>query len=432
MKTNKMILPMVCCIPFLSSCATTQPTDKQSWNIQPVYKVNNRAADSPDALYQLGRYYQGQRRYAQAAEAYHKALDADNSFVEAHNGLGVIYSMQARYDEAVTEFRTAISQAPTAGHLYNNLGHALYLQGAYAEAVTALTQAASLDPKNPRTLNNLALAYAKAGEAEKSRQVFAMAANQASSDAAVAASTPPEQAVASQPAPIEPDSGAKPVGSSSAVATPVSPDQTVDPQPAPVESRPDIQQAVATQAPSVQTLALPKDRGVISNAAGVPVATTPESHVETGQSAPNVYKPSERAEPVQTAAVVATAEAVPELAMAQAESIRRHLEVSNGNGVSGMAKKVAYFLQESGYEKARLTNRKPFTVQTTQIQYRYGHQEDAEHLRSSLPGNTGMVPSSNLRADINLRVVLGKDMLQHTAYFDGNSQKLRFVSNDSN
>jgi tetratricopeptide (TPR) repeat protein len=431
MKTNKMILPMICCIPLLSSCATTQPAGKQSWNIQPVYKVNNRAVDSPDAMYQLGRYYQGQRRYDQAAEAYHHALEADGGFVEAHNGLGVIYSMQRRYDEAITEFRTAISQAPTAAHLYNNLGHALYLKGDYPEAVAALTQAASLDPKNPRTLNNLALAYAKAGEAEKSRQVFAMAANQASSDAALAASTPHEQAVASQPAPIESDSGAKPASSPSVVVTPVSPDQSVDPQPAPVESRPDIQQAVATQAPSVQTLALPKDRGVISSAAVVPVAPT-ESRVETAQTSPKVNEASERAEPVQAAAIVATTESVPEAAVAQAESIRRHLEISNGNGVTGMAKKIAYFLQESGYAKARLTNRKPFTVQTTQIQYRYGHQEDAEHLRSSLPGNTGIAPSNNLRADINLRVVLGRDMLQHTAYFNGNSQKMRFVSNDLN
>lgn len=432
MKTKKMILPMVCCIPLLSSCATTQPTGKQSWNVQPVYKVNNRAVDSPDAMYQLGRYYQGQRRYDQAAEAYHKALDADSGFVEAHNGLGVIYSMQRRYDEAITEFRAAISQAPMAAHLYNNLGHALYLQGAYAEAVTALTQAASLDPKNPRTLNNLALAYAKAGEAEKSRQVFAIAANQASSDAVVAASTPPEQVVASQPAPIEPDLGAKPASSPSAGVTPVSPAQAVDLQPASVESSPATQQAVAAQEPSVQTLALPKDRGVISSAAVVPVATA-ENRVEMAQAAPKVNEPSERAAPVQAAAIVASTEAVaPEVALAQAESIRRHLEVSNGNGVTGMAKKIAYFLQESGYAKARLTNRKPFTVQTTQIQYRYGHQEDAEHLRSSLPGNTGIAPSNNLRADINLRIVLGKDMLQHTAYFNGNSQNLRFVSNDSN
>jgi Tfp pilus assembly protein PilF len=446
MKTKKMILPMVCCIPLLSSCATPQTTapqttGSQSWNIKPVYRVNNSAADSPDALYQLGRYYQGQRRYELAAEAYHKALATDGSFVEAHNGLGVIYSMQGRYDEAITEFRTAISQAPKAGHLYNNLGHALYLQGAYAEAVSALKQAVTLDPDNPRTLNNLALAYAKAGEPDKSRQVFAEAAKPASSDSTAVAPASPDQASVSEPAPVESSTGAKPVSSDSIVVAPASSALAVVLQPDPAEPRTDAKQAVVTQQPPVQTLALPKDRGVISSAPAVPVATT-ESRVETGQTAPNVYEPSARAEPVRIAAIVENTKVATEAAttrpdpVTQTDSARLHLEVlhlevSNGNGATGMARKVAYFLQESGYAKARLTNRKPFTVQTTQIQYRYGHQEDAEHLRSSLPGYTRMVQSNNLRTDINLRVVLGRDMMQRTAYFDDNSQKLRFVSNYS-
>jgi thioredoxin-like negative regulator of GroEL len=477
---------------------------RQSWNIQPVYKVNNKAADSPDTMYQLGRYYQGQRRYEQAAEAYRKALDADGSFVEAHNGLGVIYSMQGRYDEAVTEFRAAISQAPNAGHLYNNLGHALYLQGAYAEAVSALKQAATLDPDNPRTLNNLALAYAKAGEADKSRQVFAEAAKPASADSTVVAPAASNQASASQPAPVEPISGANPASSNSTVIAhassnqagvsqpaPVEPISSAKPasadaavvahvasdqvsvsqpvpvepgpgtkpasadstvvthaasdkisvsQPAPVEPSSGTKQAVAQ--PTVQTLALPKDRGVIRSAAAVLVTTT-ENHVETGPIASNVYAPSERAEPVRGAAIIAPTEvmatkAAPEAAtiapapvtQADSSTMRLHLEVSNGNGVTGMARKIAYFLHDSGYAKARLTNRKPFTVQTTQIQYRYGHQKDAEHLQSSLPGYTGIALSSNLRADINLRVVLGRDMMQHTAYFNDNSQKLRFARND--
>jgi Tfp pilus assembly protein PilF len=473
MKTKKMILPMVCCIPLLSSCATPQTTGNQTWNIKPVYKVNNVAADSPDAFYQLGRYYQGQRRYEQAAEAYRKALDADGSFVEAHNGLGVIYSMQGRYDEAITEFRTAASQAPNAGHLYNNLGHALYLQGAYAEAVSALKQAATLDPENPRTLNNLALAYAKAGEADKSRQVFAEAAKPASSDSTAVAPVSPDPVVVSQPAPVEPISGAKPASTDSAVVAhaasdkisvlqpapiesssaakpanadsaavaPAASDKISVSQPAPVESSSGAKQAVETQS-TVQTLALPKDRGVIRSAPTVPVATT-ESRMEAGQIAPNVYEPSERPEPVRGAAIVASTEVMTTAVATEAakiqpapvtqadSSVRLHLEVANGNGLTGMARKVAYFLQDSGYAKARLTNRKPFTVQTTQIQYRYGHQEDAEHLRSNLPGYTRMIQSNNLRADINLRVVLGRDMMQHTAYFNDNSQKLRFVSNNS-
>jgi len=426
MKPKNMILPMVCCIPLLSSCVSPQPTDnplaKQTWNIKPVYKVNNVAADNPNTLYQLGRYYQGQRRYELAAESYHKALVSDGSFVEAHNGLGVIYSMQGRYDEAVTEFRAAIVQAPKAGHLYNNLGHALYLQGAYAEAVTALEQAATLDPGNQRTLNNLGLAYAKAGEVDKSRQVFAEAAKPVSSDSIVAAPKAPEQTSVSQPASVAPGVDAGPV-----ITTEQPHVQTLEP-------------SIQALGSPVQTLALPKDRGVISSAPVVPVAIT-ESRVETAQVAPDVYAPSERAEPVRVVATEVTTEVATKAAtegstamvhpapVAQTDFLRLHLEVSNGNGVIGMARKVSNFLQESGYAKAHLTNRKPFAVQTTQIQYRSGYQAEAEQLRTSLPGYTGMVQSNSLRADINLRVVLGRDMMQHTAYFSGNALKLRFARN---
>lgn len=429
MNTTKMILPMVCCIPLMSSCATDKPMEKQTWNIKPVYKVNNVAVDNPNALYQLGRYYQGQRRYELAAEFYHKALAADDGFVEAHNGLGVIYSMQGQYEVAVTEFKIAISQSPKAGHLYNNLGHTLYLQGAYADAVSALEQAVSLDPGNPRTLYNLGLAHAKAGEVGKSRQVFVEAAKSSSEDSAVAAPRASVQADVSQPVRSE---SARDAGQ--VVATQETPVQTLE--------------------PPVQALALPKDRGVITRAA---VVTAPvpviESPVETAQVVPNISEPSERAELVPTtaselntqvvtkaaievstaAAAVQPSPAAPtdsiELRTAVIPPVLLHLEVSNGNGATGMARKVAYYLQESGYAKARLTNRKPFTVQTTQIQYRPGHQVDAEHLRSSLPGYTAMVKSNSLRDDINLRVVLGKDLVQHTAYFNGKSQKLLITRN---
>ncbi len=95
MKTKKLILPMVCCLPFLGSCSMLQTASNESWGVNPVYSVNKKA-ESPDSLYQQGRYYQGQQRYEQAATAYRKALVADPSFIEARNGLGVIYAMQGR------------------------------------------------------------------------------------------------------------------------------------------------------------------------------------------------------------------------------------------------------------------------------------------------------------------------------------------------
>lgn len=453
MKTKKMILPAICFIPLLSSCASYQTAGNEAFRIKPVFSVKS-ATDSADSLYQVGRYFQGQQRYEQAAVAYRRALAADSGFVEARNGLGVIYSMQGQYDKAIVELNMAVSQAPKAAHLYNNLGHALYLHGEYAESVAVLEKAAALDPKNQNTLNNLGLAYAKAGDTNKSNQNF------------IAATSPAQQEEAKVPA-----LSGQPIVS-----------QPASSEPAHIAAQ---AQAAAIQPAPVQTLALPKDRGVISRAPGILVANT-ENHLVTVQLAPNVYELRERAklptniiakaqpivaipqlivavskpvtiaaQPVAVApkpaiiasqsvaavpkpvvvasqpvaAVPKTIAAAAQPTLTPAELARFRIEVSNGNGTTGMAMKVATFLRGTGYASARLTNQKPFTVQASQIQYKNGHQKDAEKMRSNLPGYTEIVQNDSLRADINVRVVLGKDIVSHTAYFDGKPQKLRFARN---
>jgi Tfp pilus assembly protein PilF len=460
MKPNKMILPIVCCIPLMNSCATDKPMEKPAWNIQPVYKVNNVSADNPNTLYQLGRYYQGQRRYTLAAEYYRKALAADDGFVEAHNGLGVIYSMQGQFDAAVTAFKFAINLAPKSGHLFNNLGHTLYLQGTYAEAVYALEQAANLDPGNARILNNLGLAYVKAGEVAKSRQAFVAAAKPIREGAAVTPQTT-----------VQPDVGqGGQVASSAGIGTglapavassepPLVPTTTLTTSVQPANVHVPSNQA---HEPAVQNLALPKDRGVIMSASIIPspvpiktsvaatqivqIATESNGHVEPAAATENVSvaQVADKAEnqPLTVAAIdqPQPSSSVPlnqtASGIAAIHALLAKLEVSNGNGTAGMARKVANFLQQNGYEKARLTNRKPFTVQTTQIHYRHGHEAEAEYLRASFPNqlpiSAAIVQNNSLRDDINLRVILGKDLVQHTAYFNGINKNLVVTRNDVN
>jgi len=95
MKSKKMILPMVCCIPLLSSCISPQASDKQTWNIKPVYKVNNVAADNPVPCTNWAATIRGSGAMNRPLRLTQSAR-ADGSYVEAHNGLGVIYSMQSR------------------------------------------------------------------------------------------------------------------------------------------------------------------------------------------------------------------------------------------------------------------------------------------------------------------------------------------------
>jgi len=91
------------------------------------------------------------------------------------------------------------------------------------------------------------------------------------------------------------------------------------------------------------------------------------------------------------------------------------LEVSNGNGVPGMAARVGHWLERQGVTPDRLSNRQPFTQRLTVVQYRSGHEQAARHVAESLPANAQAEPrpTPGLRSDV--RVVLGRDWVQTAA-----------------
>ncbi|MDO9051463.1 MAG: LytR C-terminal domain-containing protein [Methylotenera sp.] len=401
MKSKQKILPAVCCIALLSACASNQQAVVAPLTITPMIAKNS--SDNPKAMYQIGRYYQGQNRFDQAIKAYENALAVDSSFVEARNGLGVIYSRQGKYREAIEAFQIAIQQAPKAAHLYSNMGYAYYLQGRYVESVAALKQAAALDPTNQRALNNLGLAYAKTGGKSESAQAFTQAVN-------VSVVT----AVESQS--ITRDTVAAPLQNALPLPVEVA-SVNAEKNVMPVSKL--VMQMSEVQKPEIQMLALPNDRGGIRPASTTITIPVVDSRVKLVQVAPNVYELHAKqynVEPVQVAIVAD----IPSTA-------KLRVEVANGNGLAGMAGKVGQFLRHQGYPAARLTNQKPFQVRVTQIQYREGHQAEAQLLQSSLPEAPELVRSHSLRADVSVRLVLGKDMAPHLAHFDGKWQKLQLA-----
>jgi len=97
---------------------------------------------------------------------------------------------------------------------------------------------------------------------------------------------------------------------------------------------------------------------------------------------------------------------------------RFRLELSNGNGVTGMAKRLGQQLVANGLPKARLTNQKPFRQRITQIQYRDGYADVAATLRSRMPNQPPMIKTAALRASTDVRVVLGRDLPRDVALLD--------------
>ena len=85
------------------------------------------------------------------------------------------------------------------------------------------------------------------------------------------------------------------------------------------------------------------------------------------------------------------------------------VEISNGNGVPGMAARVGRWLvTRQGVRGVRLSNQKPYAQRETVVQYRVGHVEAAWRLARLLPGTVRAEPApASQRGD--LRVVLGRD-----------------------
>lgn len=85
------------------------------------------------------------------------------------------------------------------------------------------------------------------------------------------------------------------------------------------------------------------------------------------------------------------------------------LEISNGNGVRGMAAAWARDgrIRELGWESVRLTNTRPFGVRTTRIEYGTGGQAVAQVLSQRL--GLGVPQGVDGAGEADLRIVLGHD-----------------------
>ena len=91
--------------------------------------------------------------------------------------------------------------------------------------------------------------------------------------------------------------------------------------------------------------------------------------------------------------------------VADADPVR--LEISNGNGITGAAARLARTLDVDGLKTTRLTNVKHFNVPLTRIEYPHAQQRMAETLSQRLGVPLKVRRETAARTD--LRLVLGHD-----------------------
>ncbi|MES2129186.1 MAG: LytR C-terminal domain-containing protein [Pseudomonadota bacterium] len=334
--------------------------------MQPALQVHHSGNQAADAYYQIGRFQQERGELDLALTAYNYAIARDAHHEMARVAAAVIHAQQGRLDQAKATLLAVVAEYPNLAQPYNNLGYVHYLQGDYEAAAIALRRAVALEPGNAKARANLQLA-----------------------DAALASRTPAAPA----------DGGAAMLASAAAPA-------------------------VRAEAPPA----------LLAPAA---VAATPQpARMELVQLEPHVYqlrRSADSAPPVQLAAAAPAAAPAPAAAAAATAMVTAaaaapaarvlppsRLEVANGNGVTGMAKRVSRALVQRGIAVARITNERSFRQPETRIHFRVGYEQQAQALVDALHGHARMVLATNMAAQSDLRLVLGRDAVKQLAVLELN------------
>lgn len=102
--------------------------------------------------------------YPAAEAALRKSLDADLTYGQARNNLGIVYLHTDSLYKAAWEFENAVRLMPYRPEPRNNLGLVFERAGQLTKAADAYTAARELAPDNPEYLANLARARVRRGD----------------------------------------------------------------------------------------------------------------------------------------------------------------------------------------------------------------------------------------------------------------------------
>jgi hypothetical protein len=288
-------------------------------------------------------------------EIRHSGIRADGYYQ-----LGRFLQLQQRHGEAAEAYRKALALDPRNVDAHNGLGTLLALSGRYEDAHREFDAAMTLAPDNAAVVNNIGYAYLLESRMDDAAAAFRRAAAIDPGNALYRANL--ELATNNQP----PESAqAEPL----AAATP----GTFDAAPAPQQAE-SFPVAVATDADAVRLVSI-------------------------GPNAFELVIPPSRS----GATVAAT---LPSSGRIE----RLGVEVSNGNGSTGLARRVGQQLAKAGIPVKRLTNHIPYGAVTTRVEYRPGNERAAVDLSWRVPGRPSVVASIDLRDGIDVRLVLGKEV----------------------
>lgn len=411
-----------CVMPIflaISSCAThdTSVGSIHSWT-RDVDSLAKGKADSKfwskirprsnlvDAYRRLGGFYQKQGKHREAIAEFIKAIKANTDDASLYNSLAVSYDALKQYTFSEMAYKDAIALAPDQSYLYNNYGCSSLLRGDREAAVILFEKAASLDSKSRRIKNNLSMASSGVDKQETTiapapavlavldtskemtkAPVLAIADNSKETTSIVASSSD-----------VEGNWFTHLIDSTLSFFGFVGDDKSVDENIVSVDDNKaqekDVEESSIDTAIPNKTLQL---AGVVANDRFL------ESHKQTTEATePPLDKPVSVKREI--AGITGNEQVV--------QSNRKvAIEVSNGNGVEGIAARTAAYFREQGQYVHRITNAKHFDFKGSIIFYREGYLQDAYKIALMVPGYQEMKLVESLgRSGVSVKLLLGEDM----------------------
>ena len=418
---------------FIFSC-TTVSFDKEI--VQFFSKVRPHPGN-PDSHYLLACYYQERGRHKEAIEEFRKTALINPDHVKAYNGMGVSYDLLGDFQKAIESYKTALKLDPNLDYVHNNLGYSYLLQGKFHEAIVAFNQAISLNDSNRQTHNNLGLAYAETGQfdlamlefkkaGDEARAHYNMAQvylkkglyNEAKSHYANALTLNPSLTMVHTgleaahvlariflPIPVKTEAKAWIIPDKGTVDKKESEKAAIEDEKTPLMVQ--IVKEELNEPPTYESHTNQEMRGP-DQVMIVAMKEVSSPQTASDQSVTRELKSQETPVPGQS------------MEVKQQYSLKEvGVEISNGNGVNRMARRVGNYLREKGFNVVRLTNANNFSHSETQIYFHKGHGDDARQLAEQIISKLeNMKELKQLdRPNIKIKVIIGKDLISQNKSF---------------
>lgn len=373
----KVNLCLLISASFMIGCSANKATTLQQQKID-IHAGSTHQLVSAKTLEDylfMANVYEDKKNHEMAIVAYQKALLIEPNNTKSLTGLASAYAAQNLLTVAIPLFEKVVALDGNAKH-YSNLGYAYYLNQQYEESKRVLNQAVLMDPSYQQAKHNLALVDANY-VSEKQVQVLEQENKNVEY---VTVNTQQNEQTNTL---VVLNNSSDIIQQSSSGIYELNFPKHVEDKPNNVKADLDtpIKETIKNDTDNSQQIIAAISGGITFK--HVPVVSKLFDLASNGSVS------------------------------FQLSSNDKFVEVINGNGLKGIAKSVSEKLKERGLENIRIADAKRFNLAKTHIQYRTGYRDDAVNLNHNLLNRPFLLRNDNLPADVNVRLVLGKDLISN-------------------